>query len=532
MLLHDLVLPAVLALSALLGWKCWRIVVRLYCNPLRRLPGPESASVLFGFAWRFWTADPTETHEQWTSIYGRTISYRVIFDMCLFTVDTKALKHILLHDFVYQKPPLARSVVQEMLGTGAQSSLKRRIRYILTHPAFGPFQIREFTDLFLSKAEQLRDILSLEVTKQGGVAKMDMYNWMHRIALDIIGEAAFGCSIDSLNVEQKPNALCDAFRLVSQSVTRMSLFPMLRFFFPVLRVLPEEQSRRFVKARETMSDFARKRLKEKREELQYSISGKPIRRRRGDFLSLIVEANVGTSPPDRYRLSEEASIDGNFLVAGHETTSSMLSWLFYALARHPLVQEKVRRELFSIPTERPTIEELNSLPYLDAVLREAVRLHPPVPSTVRFAKQDDLLPLGEPVYIGGQTHDHVFVPSGTPVIIPILAINRDRALWGADAFEFRPERWECLPEAVTSIPGIWAHTLTFMGGPRACLGYRFAVNEMKVAAFTLLRSFEFELGASLEDVGVSATLLGRPMLISEPQRGPQLPLLVKAHKQE
>ena len=86
---------------------------------------------------------------------------------------------------------------------------------------------------------------------------------------------------------------------------------------------------------------------------------------------------------------------------------------------------------------------------------------------------------------------------GTPVAIPILAINRSKKLWGEDALEFkyvpfvmqlhshtkhimyhfRPERWENLPEAVSSIPGVWAHLMSFIGGPRACIGYRFSLVE-------------------------------------------------------
>ncbi|KAI9068161.1 cytochrome P450, partial [Trametes sanguinea] len=144
--------------------------------------------------------------------------------------------------------------------------------------------------------------------------------------------------------------------------------------------------------------------------------------------------------------------------------------------------------------------------------------------------QDDMLPLGEPVYINGEAHDRIWVPKGTPLVVPILAINRDKALWGEDAFEFRPDRWDALPEAVSNIPGIWAHNLTFMGGQHACLGFRFSLNQIKVAMFTLLRAFEFELAVPAEDIGKSPTLLARPMRISDPEAGPQVPMLVRAYR--
>ncbi|KAI0648738.1 cytochrome P450 [Trametes meyenii] len=535
MLLHDLLPPACcVALGAAL-WRLWLLYSRVAHNRLRALPGPPSPSVLLGYAWQFWTTDPTELHEEWVRLFGRTIHYRIVSHVCLFTMDTKALGRILAHDEVYQKPPPVRDFVAQMLGNGTvlTEGEQHRKQKRVVNPAFGPMQIREFTDLFLAKASQLRDVFSLEVTRHRGVAHLDVYDWVLRMTLDVIGEAAFSYNIGTLDPEDKPNELCDAFRLVSQSVTRMSWFPMLRFFFPALRILPEEQSRRFNKAHAVMSDFARQLIEDKKRELaEGGANAKASRRKRGDFLTLVVEANMGSTLPEGEQLSTETIIDecATFLSAGHETTAITLSWFMYSIASYPHVQEKLRKELLSVATEHPTIEQLSSLTYLDNVLREVVRLYPAIPSSLRMAMEDDLLPLGEPVYINGVPHDWIRVPKGTPIVIPILAINRDKELWGEDAFEFRPERWDALPEAVSSIPGIWANNLTFMGGQHACLGFRFSLNEVKVAVFTLLRAFEFELAVPAEDMGKSPTFLVRPMRLSDPERGPQLPMLVRAYR--
>ncbi|KAG6846499.1 hypothetical protein H0H93_013573, partial [Arthromyces matolae] len=64
---------------------------------------------------------------------------------------------------------------------------------------------------------------------------------------------------------------------------------------------------------------------------------------------------------------------------------------------------------------------------------------------------------------------------GETLLIPIAAINRDKTIWGDDAHEFRPERWETVPEEANRIPGVWGNVLTFLGGPRACIGYRFSL---------------------------------------------------------
>ena len=77
--------------------------------------------------------------------------------------------------------------------------------------------------------------------------------------------------------------------------------------------------------------------------------------------------------------------------------SSGTTWALFALTQDLRVQTKLRDELLTVDTDNPTMDQLNALPYLDMVLRETMRLHAPVPSTVRVAVKDDILPLGTPV---------------------------------------------------------------------------------------------------------------------------------------
>lgn len=88
-------------------------------NGLLALPGPPSPNLLLGYAWQFWTSDPTDLHEEWVGRYGRTIQYRILAYNCLFTMDTKALGHVLSRDDVYQKPHEVRTFIAQMLGNGA-----------------------------------------------------------------------------------------------------------------------------------------------------------------------------------------------------------------------------------------------------------------------------------------------------------------------------------------------------------------------------------------------------------------------------
>lgn len=175
-------------------------------------------------------------------------------------------------------------------------------------------------------------------------------------------------------------------------------------------------------------------------------------------------------------------------MAGHETTSTATAWALFALTQSPESQTKLRNELLSVSTDNPSMDELNDIPYLDAVVRETLRLHAPVPSTLRVAVKDDILPLGHPVQTtNGELIDCIRmhtddsrgrlffsfsfsrIRKGQMLFVPILAANRTQELWGPDAKEFRPERWlgSSPPEVVSTIPGVWGNLLTFLGGPRA-----------------------------------------------------------------
>ncbi|KAF5375481.1 hypothetical protein D9757_009956 [Collybiopsis confluens] len=179
------------------------------------------------------------------------------------------------------------------------------------------------------------------------------------------------------------------------------------------------------------------------------------------------------------------------------------------------------------------MDVLNSLPYLDAVVRESLRLHAPVSATSRVATKDDFLPLATPFTDKkGAVHDSIRVRKGDTLLIPIRAMNRSKTYWGEDAQEFKPERWITpggIPSATSAIPGIWGNMMTFLGGPHSCIGYRFALVEIKALLFTLVRSFEFELAVAEDDVVGKSSLVVRPHLKSEPEKGSQLPLWIKPY---
>jgi cytochrome P450 len=209
------------------------------------------------------------------------------------------------------------------------------------------------------------------------------------------------------------------------------------------------------------------------------------------------------------------------LVAGHETTSTLLSWILFALAQRPDVQTALRAECRAhplpmaahgnSPLETEELAALDRLPLLDAVVRETLRLHSPVSLTGRAATRDDVLPLGTPfVDRAGVQRMSVPVRKGEYVFIPIRLVNRLESIWGPDAGEWRyagvprlawaitdlfhsPERWTdagITNEKTKSIPALWGSTLAFSGGSHSCIGYKFSLYECVCAVLKDTRADE------------------------------------------
>jgi cytochrome P450 len=159
----------------------------------------------------------------------------------------------------------------------------------------------------------------------------------------------------------------------------------------------------------------------------------------------------------------------NLLLAGRDTTSSLLSNLFFMLARHPDKYAKLAEEVrATVPQtgEPPTLEDLRSMKYLRGCINESLRLHPPIPRNSREALRDTTLPTGG----GPNGTEPIFVPEGTQVGYQIFSMHRRKDVYGGDADDFVPERWT----ERNLRPG-WAF-LPFNGGPRICIGQQFALN--------------------------------------------------------
>ncbi|KXN91996.1 hypothetical protein AN958_11056 [Leucoagaricus sp. SymC.cos] len=514
-------------------YKVYGVLYHALMSPVRGLPGLSSSNIFIGNMQEMMFMDQAEAHERHTRELGTTFKFKApLWDDWLFTADVKAIGHVFRKDTgIWQKPRFFAYNLSKLFGPGIilVDSDEHKKQACLLNPAFSPSEIKRFTVTFLDKAVKLRDIWAAQIQQAGEERRrIDVLSWLSRTTLDIIGETGFGYKFDALTEEPgKPNELHDAFRAIFNVGTSPSIIRLLRGLMPAARFVPAEGDAEVENARETMYRIGRRLLAER----ELSVDLRQPEKTSGDeddILSILVRANASSDSQNKLPDEQVVAQIPNFVIAGHETSSTATAWALFSIAQDQSIQKRLREELLAVPSESPSMDELNALPYLDAVVRESLRFHCPVPAITRVATEDDVLPLHTPVVDkSGKVRNELKVLKGQTIFISLIMANRLEEIWGKDASEFNPDRWSSPPEAAMSIPGVWGNILSFLGGPRACIGYRFSVLEIKALIFILIRAFEFELAVPASDIIKRTEVVVRPVLRSDPGNSNQLPLLVR-----
>ncbi len=180
-----------------------------------------------------------------------------------------------------------------------------------------------------------------------------------------------------------------------------------------------------------------------------------------------------------------------FLVAGFETTSTALTWFIYFVSIHPRVQTKMKLELaeHNISNEQSlTVQQIDSLVYLDCVINEVLRFAPPINGSARRVLVDDRLPSnGTQLYKGDQ------------IYIPLYNLARDKRYWTYDPDQFYPERY--MIEGIESQQDKAHVSLAFGGGHRRCIGQDLARFELKVICTRFMQKVTFGDGGPQVNAG-------------------------------
>jgi len=460
-----------------------------YISELRHVPTVPGFP-LWGQFYQIITTECGVPQRKWHTELGPTIRYFFPFGAeRLAVADDKAIHQMTIKNpYNYPKPVRAKLWMVRILGDGvllAEGSEHAHQRKALA-PGFSISSIRALYPVFWAKSLLLSKLWQEEMAESCVTTKsFEILEWLNRTTLDIIGQAGFGTDINSLENPETP--IREAYRLVFAFDIGSRILHGLQAFIPSTKYIPAKMNRDMEAARTIILDTATSIISEKEGQAAAHTNHK-------DIIALISKDNLKMKKAGEKGLSFETMRDQvmTFLGAGHDTTATGVAWTLHLLAKNPKMQSRLREEirehmpfLFSPETRYDSAElgkvDCDLLPYLDNVCRESLRYIPPIPMTVRQSLADDKL---------GEYH----IPAGTVIYVLANAINRLPMYWGPTADEFNPDRWDNLPPTYTTNA-----FMTFLHGPRGCVGRKFAETEMKVILCCLLSMYDFERDVTCED---------------------------------
>ncbi|KAF4373298.1 hypothetical protein G4B88_007311 [Cannabis sativa] len=406
----------------------------------------------------------------------------------IITCDPRNIQHILITNFAnYPKGPQFKEAF-EALGDGilnVDSDLWRLQRKMFQlwsrqHKKFDSFVARTIqqkvvNDLipFLDQVSNTRTQIDLQEAFQS------MVTFESAILL------IFGLDPDNYSFTFSKLEYRKAIDDIQEATLRRHFLPEV--WWKLERWLQVGHERKLTKARRVFDEFMYQCIQIKRKELYQSCKSQNKEQvaNSNDLMTLYMEEK---EKPYSDQFLKDVAL--NFVAAARDTLTAGLSWFFYLVATHPIIEAKILEEMKeNLPTVNDDnnhnkyqffdAEELSKLVYLQAVLYETLRLYPSVPLNHKTVAEPDILPSGHRV------------ERKTRIFLSYYAMGRMEQIWGPDCLEFKPERWISEQGGFVYVP---SHKYTvFNAGPRSCLGKDMALLQMKVLATTILSNFRLQV---------------------------------------
>lgn len=425
-----------------------------------RPPGPSGRPVV-GSLLEF-NRDQYGFTERCAREYG-DIAYYEIMGTPFYQVNSPdGIEHVLVHNNQnYVKGEIFQESLGPILGTGllnSEGEFWRRQRHRIG-PAFEPDRIAEYAETMVERSQQ-----TAAQWRDGAVR--DVNEDMMELTLEIVADALFG-----VDVARDVDTVAESLGVVMSYQEGLSAD-----LLPVDVPTPGK-----IKLQRAIDDL---------EGVVYRIIDERARNPGDDVVSRMLSAEDESGESmSREQIRDEVM---TLLLAGHETTALALTFTTFLLAQHPPVEERLLDELDEVlGGDPPTMADVSDLTYLERVVKESMRLYPPVPGILREATATD--------EIAGYT-----IPEGATISINQWTVHRDPDIYD-DPMAFRPERWT--DEMEQDLPNLGY--FPFSAGPRRCVGDRFAMLEARLVLATLLQRYHLEL-VSEPSIDLVATITARP----------------------
>jgi len=350
-----------------------------------------------------------------------------------------------------------RNVIGDGLLTSQDDDWVRQKRFL--QPLFTVKRVNSYADAFADEAARL-------VEELRGRDEVNLHAEMTKLTLRIVVRVLFGDDADKL------------LPIVRSAFPVLGAAAVTRAFSPIWIPLswPTPANLRARKAQDALFGACDEIIARRRATGQHQ----------DDFLGMLLAARDNGEGLTDTEVREQVLV---FLLAGHETTSTALTFTLHLLGQHPDIQQRVRDEVATVLGDRtPTVNDARDLTYTTMVLKEGMRLWPSAPVTGRRSMVEREL--------CGHT-----VPAGVDIVTAPWVIHRHPDFWD-DPEVFDPERFT--PEREKA-----RHRYAWMpfgAGPRSCIGQHFSMLESEIILATLVRAFEFQALRTEIPVEVQITL--------------------------
>ncbi|XAR52001.1 hypothetical protein NMG60_11006825 [Bertholletia excelsa] len=394
------------------------------------------------------------------------------------TANPDNVEHMLKTNFGnYPKGKAFTEILGDFLGCGIFNvdGERWRIQRKLASHEFSAKSIRDYAVNVLEEQVKGKLVPILDSLAGEDDKVVDLQQLLRKLAFDIVCKVSLGIDTCALDSPLSDSSLARAFNVASEISARRASEPLF-VIWKIKRFFGIGSERRLREAIDEIHGFVMKVIKEKEEVMEEDGV---------DLLSKMILAGY-----DEMILRDMMI---SFIVAGRDTTSAAMTWLFYLLSCHPDAEKEAVKELGFFEEERLShYETLQEMKFLKACLCESMRLYPPVAWDSKHALADDFLPDGTPVHAGDRV---TYFPYG---------MGRMEKLWGKDWFEFKPNRWFAGPaeeqrgdSGAGELRKVCPYRFpVFQAGPRVCLGREMAFIQMKFVVASLLKRFEIRPAGS------------------------------------
>ena len=363
---------------------------------------------------------------------------------------------------VFQKEYLNPSL-DSILGNGVifanGDDWKRRRKFV--HPAFNQETIKSMSAIAWECMQQAMERWCAQLQEQQQ-AEIDMRHDSDEIAMGVIVRVMLG----------KDHEEAREVMVARREQMEIAAYAFADLPLPGFRYLPTRRNRRTWQLDKLVTSKISHILKARLASSVYE----------DDLLGQMLQLQACRSSAETLSTQEMIGECRTLFAAGYETSASVITWAMFLLASYPRWQEMVREEVVrEYPAHQlPPVDTLGKLKLLNMLLLETLRLYGPLTFLQRKTVSDTILA-------------NTKVPKGTMISIPLLMLHRDKEVWGPDADEFNPMRFQ---SGVSRDTKLSRALLAFSYGPRVCAGQNFAMVKVQIVIATILRSFSFSLSPS------------------------------------